>query len=102
MAVALVPEDKASGQSAIQVWKRENHIPVVPYAVASGESKISRAEAITPYVEGGRVFIPESAPWLDAWLDEHDRFPTGAHDDQVDTTSMAVSRLLTRGGWGIA
>jgi predicted phage terminase large subunit-like protein len=42
------------------------------------------------------VFIPEFAPWLDDWLDEHDRFPTGTHDDQVDTTTMGVSRLLTR------
>jgi predicted phage terminase large subunit-like protein len=96
MAIPLVPEDKASGQSAIQVWKRENDIPVIAYAVKATESKISRAEAITPYVEGGRVFIPEFAPWLDDWLDEHDRFPTGTHDDQVDTTTMGVSRLLTR------
>lgn len=101
-AIPLVPEDKASGQSAIQVWKRENHIPVVPYSVPAGESKIARAEAITPFVEGGRVFIPDRAPWLDMWLDEHDRFPTGAHDDQVDTTAMAVHRLLvTPKRWGM-
>lgn len=99
IAVPLVPEDKASGQSAIQVWKRENNIPVIAYSVKATESKISRAEAITPYVEGGRVFIPESAPWLDDWLDEHDRFPTGTHDDQVDTTTMGVSRLLGRKRW---
>jgi predicted phage terminase large subunit-like protein len=99
---SLVPEDKASGQSAIQVWKRENHIPVVPFPIKATESKISRAEAITPYVEGGRVFVPEYAPWLDEWLDEHDRFPTGTHDDQVDTTVMAVTRLLARSqDWGI-
>ena len=97
IGVSLVPEDKASGQSAIQVWRRENNIPVVPYSVAASESKISRAEAITPYVEGGRVFIPEHAPWLSDWIDEHDRFPFGAHDDQVDTTSMAISRLLLNG-----
>jgi predicted phage terminase large subunit-like protein len=102
MGVPLVVEDKASGQSAIQVWKRENRIPVIAHPVKANESKIARAEATTPYVEGGRVFIPEYAPWLPDWLDEHDRFPTGAHDDQVDTTAMAVSRLLTSGGWGIA
>ena len=96
MAVPLVPEDKASGQSAIQVWKRESHIPVIPYTVKATESKISRAEAVTPYVEGGRVFIPDAAPWLDAWIDEHDRFPNGTHDDQVDTTSIALSRLLSQ------
>ena len=97
IAVSLVPEDKASGQSAIQVWRRENRIPVVPYAVPSGESKISRAEAVTPYVEGGRVFIPEYAPWLAEWRAEHDRFPFGTHDDQVDTTTIALSRFLLHG-----
>jgi predicted phage terminase large subunit-like protein len=97
IAIPLVPEDKASGQSAIQVWERENDIPVVPYRVGAGESKISRAEAITPFVEGRRVFIPAAAPWLADWLDEHDRFPHGAHDDQVDTTAMAVTRLLLQG-----
>jgi predicted phage terminase large subunit-like protein len=101
-AIPLVPEDKASGQSAIQVWKRESHIPVIAYPVKATESKISRAEAITPYVEGGRVFIPESAPWLPEWLDEHDRFPTGTHDDQVDTTIMGVTRVLNRPNWGMA
>lgn len=98
IAVPLVPEDKASGQSAIQVWRREKKIPVIPYVVKANESKISRAEAVTPYVEGGRALIPvrtaENAAWLDPWLEEHNRFPNGAHDDQVDTTAMALSRLL--------
>jgi predicted phage terminase large subunit-like protein len=44
-------------------------------------------------VEGGRCSVPESAPWLDDWLTEHERFPFGAHDDQVDTTSMALTRF---------
>lgn len=100
VAVPLVPEDKASGQSAIQVWRREKKIPVVPYVVKGNESKISRAEAITPYVEGGRVHIPKrtaaNAAWLDDWLDEHDRFPNGAHDDEVDTTSMMGSRFFLK------
>jgi predicted phage terminase large subunit-like protein len=75
VSVPLVPEDKASGQSAIQVWEQVKDVPVIPYHVGPGETKISRAEAVTPFVEGGRAFIPESAPWLDDWLDEHDRFP---------------------------
>jgi predicted phage terminase large subunit-like protein len=100
VSVPLVPEDKASGQSAIQVWEQVKDVPVIPYHVGPGETKISRAEAVTPFVEGGRVFIPESAPWLDDWLDEHDRFPNGVHDDQVDTTAMALTRLLLNGGEG--
>jgi predicted phage terminase large subunit-like protein len=99
--VPLVIEDKASGQSAIQVLSRPYHtgdgvlpaLPVIPYAIPAGASKVARAEGVTPLVEGGRCFIPESALWLDDWLTEHERFPFGAHDDQVDTTSMALTRF---------
>lgn len=98
IAVPLVVEDKASGQSAIQVWQRENDIPVVPYPIPGGQSKLSRAEAVTPYIEGGRVYIPAYAAWLAQWLEEHDRFPNAAHDDTVDTTAMALDRLLMGSG----
>lgn len=99
--VPLVIEDKASGQSAIQVLSRPYHtgdgvlpaLPVIPYAIPAGASKVARAEGVTSLVEGGRAFIPEQAMWLDDWLTEHERFPFGTHDDQVDTTSMALTRF---------
>lgn len=103
--VPLVIEDKASGQSAIQMLKKPlpqmdgtilPALPVVAFPVKSTENKIARAEGVTPLVEGGRVFLPERAPWLDEWLKEHERFPLGAHDDQVDTTSMALTRFGAR------
>lgn len=95
----LVVEDQASGQSAIQTWQAGEIGPalsVAPYPVAGMGSKLSRAEAVTPFVEGGRAYIPEDGrfPWLADWLSEHDRYPSGKHDDQVDTTAMALSRLL--------
>lgn len=103
-AIALVVEDKASGQSAIQVWQRPYHtasgvlpaLTVVAFKVQGTQSKVARAEGVTALVEGGRAFIPNEAPWLDAWLAEHQMFPTGAHDDQVDTTSMALTRMLLK------
>jgi predicted phage terminase large subunit-like protein len=98
----LVVEDQASGQSAIQTWRSGElgpSISVTPFK-AGTESKLARAESVTPLVEGGRVFLPKAAPWLDDWLTEHQSFPSGKHDDQVDTTSMALRRLLnTSGGW---
>ncbi len=103
IAPLLVVEDQASGQSAIQIWKRGDYgkpLSVVPYQV-NGMPKLSRAEAVTPLVEGSRVFLPEYALWLDDWLIEHDRYPAGKHDDQVDTTAMALSRLRGRASsWG--
>lgn len=103
LKIPLVPEDKASAQSAIQVWRRPYYtesgvlpkLAVIPFPVAAGESKLARAEGVTPIIEGGQTFIPESAPWLDLWLNEHNQFPTGKHDDQVDTTSIALARLST-------
>lgn len=93
VAPILVVEDQASGQSAIQQWQEE-HVTVTGYSVVGAGSKQARAEAMTPYVEGGRVSIPAFAEWLDDWLVEHDRFPAGKHDDQVDTTVMAINRLI--------
>ena len=107
LKIPLVVEDKASGQSAIQTWRQPTYtkagmlpaLPVIPFAIKGNQSKIARAEGVTPVAEGGRAFVPEAAPWLDDWLTEHEAFPTGAHDDMVDTTSMALTRfdLLGRG-----
>lgn len=106
--VSLVIEDKASGQSAIQTLKKPYYpakdvelpaLPVVAFPVKATEGKTARAEGITPIIEGGRAFIPDQAPWLDAWLDEHQKFPNGKHDDQVDTTVMGIARTQrARGG----
>lgn len=100
--LALVIEDKASGQSAIQTLRHPIYqadgdelprLPVIAYKIDSGLTKVNRVEGVSGLVEGGSVYIPESAPWLDDWLYEHERFPNLAHDDQVDTTVMALMRL---------
>jgi predicted phage terminase large subunit-like protein len=89
-------EDSASGQSALQQLRRESALPVV--AVKATASKISRAEAVSPLFESGRVLLPEvSPPWLGPWVEEHVGFPAGRFDDQVDTTSLALDRLRSRG-----
>jgi predicted phage terminase large subunit-like protein len=84
-------EDKASGQSAIQTLQDESDLNVIPYPVS--QNKIGRAEAVTPYFAAGRVRLPRMAPWVAEWIREHLQFPTAAHDDQVDTTSMALDIL---------
>jgi predicted phage terminase large subunit-like protein len=89
-------EDRASGQSLVQELKHETRIPVV--AADIDADKVVRASAVTPYFEAGRVLVPVSAPWLDEWVEEHAAFPNGAHDDQVDTTSMALRRIFPAGG----
>lgn len=88
---AIYIEDKASGQSLIQELKRESGISVIPYKVVN--DKVARANAVLPIIEGGRVFLPEESPWLDAFIDEAISFPNGNHDDQVDATVMAIDVL---------
>ena len=88
---AIYIEDKASGQSLIQELKRESGVSVIPYKVVS--DKVARVNAILPLIEGGRVFLPESAGWLDEFADECVSFPNGNHDDQVDAMTIAVDVL---------
>jgi len=90
---ALYVEEASSGHALLSELRQTTPIPIIPIR-ASG-SKQSRAERATPFFEAGRVHLPEEAPWLPAWMREHLRFPADKHDDQVDTTSMALV-LLSR------
>jgi len=84
-------EDTAAGQSIIQDLRRDTHLPIVPVKVTA--AKEARAAACTPICEAGKVLLPMGASWVTDWIDEHAAFPTGVHDDMVDTTSMALQKL---------
>ena len=53
--------------------------------------KVTRATAITPMVEAGKVYLPEGAPWLADFIEEISSFPAAPHDDQVDALSQALN-----------
>lgn len=88
---AILVEDKASGQSLIQELKLATRFPVL--AVKVDSDKRTRAEAVTPLFESGRVFLPQSASWLNDFQDELASFPSGVHDDMVDSTTQALNHL---------
>jgi len=92
---AVVIEDKSSGSSVIQNIRQKTLIPVIAFDPKQRDKEV-RASAVTPTVEAGKCFIPESAPWLEDFLLEHERFPNAEHDDQVDTTSMALEYLSNK------
>lgn len=92
---AILIEDKASGQSALQTLKRSTNLPLI--GVHPDGSKVGRAESVSPLAQSGRIVLPEVADWLPDWLDEHVRFPRAAHDDCVDTTSQGLTYLRSRG-----
>ncbi len=92
---ALCVEDAASGTPLVQELRRDG-LPII--GIPAKGSKAVRAEAIVPLFESKRVRLPASAPWLDDWIEEHMKFPAGAHDDFVDTTSGALDRLQSGHG----
>ena len=84
-------EDKASGQSLIQELKRESGVSVIPYKISA--DKVTRLSAVLPLIEGGRVFVPEQANWIDEFYNECQSFPSGTHDDQIDALSIGLDVL---------
>jgi len=88
---AILIEDRASGQSLIQELKQDSALPILPVRVDS--DKIARAQAVTPLIEAGKVFLPEGAPWREGYIDELSAFPFAPHDDYVDSTVQALNYL---------
>lgn len=95
-------EDKASGTGLIQSLRRDEALRDVPViAVQRDRDKVSRVNDVLPFIRAGRLFVPESAPWLAAYLGELAAFSpamTHAHDDQVDVTVDALTEFLQSGG----
>jgi predicted phage terminase large subunit-like protein len=91
-ATLKLVEDKANGPAVIATLKHElgSLIPIQPDG-----SKNARAQAASPQVEAGNVYLPHPtiAPWVDGFIDELSSFPNGKHDDQVDQTTQALNRL---------
>ncbi len=84
-------EDKANGPAVISTLRRK--IPGIIAEEPSG-SKLARAQAVSPYIEAGNVYLPhpQIAPWVWDFIEECAAFPTGAHDDQVDAMSQFLRR----------
>jgi len=92
-------EDAASGQSLIQSLKAETRLPILP--VKPLGDKVSRANAVSPLVESGRVCVPESAAWLADFIEEITSFPAAPHDDQTDAVCQGLN-YMRGSGWDSA
>lgn len=84
-------EDKANGSALINVLSSEMEgvIPVKPEG-----GKVSRVNAISPAIERGDVYLPRFASFTEDFIKEFSAFPNGAHDDQVDSCSQALNRMI--------
>jgi predicted phage terminase large subunit-like protein len=96
-ADVVLIEDKASGTSLIQEL-RADFFSKAQAAPALDGDKIMRLRGQTAKIEGGFVFFPKEAPWLDTYLNELVTFPNAKNDDQVDSTVFALAWSTPSGG----
>ena len=85
----ILVEEKGSGMSLVQQLQTNSRLPIFPVKV--DRDKVSRASAVTPLIEAGKVFLPADAEWLADFVDETASFPNAAHDDQVDALTQALN-----------
>lgn len=96
-ARAKLVEDKANGTAVIDHLKSK--VPGL-IAVNPEGGKVARAQAVSPDIEAGNVYLPDPdiAPWVHDLIEECTAFPNGPHDDQVDAMTQALRRLSHRYG----
>lgn len=87
---AILIEDKANGSAIIQTLQKE-FSGVIPINPEGG--KIARANAVSPSIESGNVYLPEKEDWVYDYINELISFPNAEHDDDVDCTTQALNRL---------
>jgi predicted phage terminase large subunit-like protein len=102
--VPIYVEDKASGQSVIQTLRRavpatefsarKPPTPIMAWRGPKGSNSRSRADEVTKWVAAQVVYVPWE-PWANDFIEEHANYPAAPHDDQVDTTSMALITLFS-------
>jgi len=61
------------------------------------DSKVVRALAWSPALKAGNVYLYEGADYLEEFIAEHERFPKGVHDDDVDAASLGMNALREAG-----
>ena len=90
-ARVLCIEKAASGQSLIQVLRREAKIPIEEFKPL--KSKTTRLQAVSPLFEQNRVKFVDGA-WCDPFIKELTQFPFVAHDDRTDSVVWALHYYL--------
>lgn len=89
LAYIKLIEDKANGSAVIDTLRQIGGIiPIVPK-----ESKLARVSAISPDIEAGNVWLPRFGSFTSEFIEEACSFPSGIHDDMVDTMSQALNRM---------
>lgn len=93
---SLIVEAKAAGSPLI-FELRAMGIPVQDYTPTKGNDKIARLNAVSDLFASGHVWVPNTH-WAEELIEEVASFPSGEHDDLVDSMSQALLRYR-RGGF---
>ncbi|MFA4974887.1 MAG: phage terminase large subunit [bacterium] len=96
-SIRMEQEPGSSGKGIIDHYARYVLRGYAFKGVPSTGSKVERARPVSAAAEAGNVKIVRGS-WNAAFLDEVSAFPTGKHDDIVDTLSGSFSDL-TLGGF---
>jgi predicted phage terminase large subunit-like protein len=84
------------GQALMQDLRREANLRGTAFRGIKVEAdKVTRALSWASLAEEGKVILVRG-PWMQEFLDEVCRFPSGATDDQVDAVSIAVKMCKER------
>jgi predicted phage terminase large subunit-like protein len=90
--VVIEQEPGSSGVNTIEHYQRRVLKGFTCRGHRTSGSKVTRAAPVASAAEAGNVKLVRG-PWIEAFLDELEAFPLGAHDDQVDALSGAVEVL---------
>ena len=92
---AFIVEAKAAGTPLIFELRRMG-IPVGEYTPSRGRDKIARVNAVSDLFSSGHVWAPKKR-WAELVIEEFAAFPTGDHDDLVDSSTQALLRFRQGG-----
>lgn len=97
---SFIIEKKSNGAPLAQELRRMG-IPLQDYTPARGttntpNTKYARVNSIADIVRSGLVWIPEYK-WAEEVVEQCNDFPSGKHDDLVDTVVMVLMRFRAGG-----
>lgn len=97
MEVRVVIEVVAGYKDTYDLIKDVLHGKAVVRKVTPQTDKVARASILEPIFEAGHVYLVESE-WNREWISEFLSFPSGKHDDQVDSLVVALYKEITGKG----
>ena len=92
---SFMVEKKSNGAALYQELRRMG-VPVGEFTPGKGQDKISRVNAVSDLFSAGIVWAPERR-WAKEVIEECNDFPSGANDDLVDSTTLALLRFRQGG-----